>query len=158
LRAFSVLAHSGGLPLDIAALASLQTPLNTVRVPQHETRYARSGDVSIAYQVSGAGAFDLVLFPGWVTNVEVMWEDPKYRALWERLGSFARFIQFDKRGTGLSDRAAGIADMETRMDDVRAVMDAAGSERAAILGISEGWDPLGARRNDSGDVYHPQRP
>jgi pimeloyl-ACP methyl ester carboxylesterase len=133
-----VLAPSGGLPLVIAAVASLQTPLNTVRVPEPETRYARSGDVSIAYQVSGAGAFDLVLFPGWVTNVEVMWEDPKYRALWERLGSFARFIQFDKRGTGLSDRAAGIADMETRMDDVRAVMDATGSERAAILGISEG--------------------
>ena len=116
----------------------LQTPLNTVGVPEPETRYARSGDVSIAYRVCGAGAFDLVLFPGWVTNVELMWEDPKYRAFFGQLGSFARFIWFDKRGTGLSDRAAGIADMETRMDDVRAVLDAAGSERSAILGISEG--------------------
>jgi pimeloyl-ACP methyl ester carboxylesterase len=112
-------------------------------VPQPETHYARSGDVSIAYQVSGEGPFDLVIFPGWITNLELMWDDPKYRAHFERLGSFARLIRFDKRGTGLSDRVAGIADMETRMDDVRAVMDAAGCERAALMGISEGG-PLAA--------------
>jgi pimeloyl-ACP methyl ester carboxylesterase len=98
---------------------------------QPETRYARSGDVSIAYQVSGAGPFDLVISPGWVTNLELFWEDPNCRAHFERLGKFSRLIRFDKRGTGLSDRVAGIADMETRMDDVRAVLDAAGSERAA---------------------------
>jgi pimeloyl-ACP methyl ester carboxylesterase len=112
-------------------------------VPQPATCYARSGDVSIAYQVSGEGPFDLVVFPGWVTNVELQWEDERYAAHFERLGSFSRLIRFDKRGTGLSDRMAGIADMETRMDDVRAVMDAAGSERAAVLGISEGG-PLAA--------------
>jgi class 3 adenylate cyclase len=107
-------------------------------MPQPETRYARSGDVSIAYQVSGGGSFDLVVFPAWITNVELMWDDPKYRTHFERLGSFARLIRFDKRGTGLSDRVAGIADMETRMDDVRAVMDGAGSEHAALMGVSEG--------------------
>jgi pimeloyl-ACP methyl ester carboxylesterase len=90
---------------------------------QPDTCYARSGDVSIAYQVSGDGPFDLVVFPGWITNVELMWEDESYRAHFERLGSFCRLIRFDKRGTGLSDRMAGIADMETRMDDVRAVME-----------------------------------
>jgi pimeloyl-ACP methyl ester carboxylesterase len=120
--------------------SKLQT---TDDVQQLETRYARSGQVSIAYQVSGSGSFDLVIFPGWVTNVELMLEDARYRAHFERLGAFARLIRFDKRGTGMSDRVAGIADMETRMDDVRAVMDAAGSERAAVMGISEGG-PLAA--------------
>jgi pimeloyl-ACP methyl ester carboxylesterase len=108
-----------------------------------ETRYARSGDVNIAYQVLGAGPFDLIIFPGWITNLELLWDDAKYRAHFERLGSFARLIRFDKRGTGLSDRVAGIADMETRMDDVRAVLDAARSERSAVMGISEGG-PLAA--------------
>src|SRR5262245_21180241 len=67
---------------------------------QPETRYARSGDVSLAYQVSGEGPFDLVIFPGWVTNLELFWEDPNYRAHFERLGKFSRLIRFDKRGTG----------------------------------------------------------
>ncbi len=103
-----------------------------------ETRYARSGDVSIAYQVIGEGPFDLVFVPGFVSNVEYAWEEPSLVAFYERLASFCRLIVFDKRGTGLSDRVGEVATLETRMDDVRAVMDAVGSERAALLGYSEG--------------------
>ena len=105
-----------------------------------ETRYARSGDVHIAYQVVGSGPIDLVFVPGWITHLELGWEDP-YEAEWRRrLASFARLIIFDKRGTGLSDRVpvGELPILEERMDDVRAVMDAAGSERAALLGVSEG--------------------
>ena len=101
-------------------------------------RYAQSGDVSIAYQVSGDGPFDLVLVPGFVSHLEYDWEEPRHAAFLERLGSFARLIRLDKRGTGLSDRHGGIADLETRMDDVRAVMDAVGSESAALFGYFEG--------------------
>jgi class 3 adenylate cyclase len=103
-----------------------------------ETHYARSGDVSIAYQVLGDGTFDVVFVPPLVSNVELGWEVPGTRAFLERLGSFSRLIHFDKRGTGMSDRVAGAPTLETRMDDVRAVMDAAGSERAALVGWSEG--------------------
>jgi class 3 adenylate cyclase/dienelactone hydrolase len=101
-------------------------------------RYARSGDVNIAYQVTGEGEFDLVLVPGFFSHLEVDWEHPRHAHFLERLGSFARLICFDKRGTGLSDRAVGLPDFETRMDDVRAVMDAAGSTSAALFGYSEG--------------------
>lgn len=101
-------------------------------------RYARSGDVSIAYQVSGEGPLDVVLVPGFFSHLELDWEHPGSARLFERLGSFARLIRFDKRGTGLSDRAVGLPDFEARMDDVRAVMDAVGSEAAALLGYSEG--------------------
>jgi class 3 adenylate cyclase len=104
----------------------------------HETRYARSGDVSIAYQVVGDGPFDLVFVPPTVSHVELGWEVPGMHVLRDGLSSFARLIFFDKRGTGMSDRVAGAPTLETRMDDVRAVMDAAGSERAALLGWSEG--------------------
>jgi len=100
--------------------------------------YAQNGDVSIAYQVTGDGPFDLVLVPGFVSHLEFDWEEPRYAAFLERLGTFARLIRLDKRGTGLSDRHGGIADLETRMDDVRAVMDAAGSESAALFGYFEG--------------------
>lgn len=103
-----------------------------------ETRYTRSGDVNIAYQVVGDGPRDLVFVPGWASNVEVFWEEPTVARFFERLASFARLILFDKRGTGLSDRVADIPNLETRMDDVRAVMDAAESTRAALLGNSEG--------------------
>lgn len=103
-----------------------------------ETRYARSGDVNIAYQVSGEGPFDLVFVPGYVTHLELHWDMPSFVPVLERLGSFARLIRFDKRGTGMSDRVGGAPTLETRMDDVRAVMDAAGSERAAFFGLSEG--------------------
>jgi pimeloyl-ACP methyl ester carboxylesterase len=103
-----------------------------------ETRYARSGDVLIAYQVVGSGPFDLVFVPGFVSNLEVAWEWPSFAHLLSRLASFSRLIVFDKRGTGLSDRVGGIPTLEQRMDDVRAVMDAVGSSQAALLGVSEG--------------------
>ena len=104
-------------------------------IPQ--TRYARSGDVSIAYQVFGAGP-DLVYIAGFVSNVELMWEEPRLARFLRGLGSFARVITFDKRGTGLSDRVTSLPTLEQRMDDVRAVMDAVGSGRAALFGHSEG--------------------
>ena len=102
------------------------------------TRYAKSGDVSIAYQVVGEGPLDLVYVPGWISSVELTWEEPSVARFFERLASFSRLIQFDKRGTGLSDRDVGFPTLEDRMDDVRAVMDAIGSARAALLGMSEG--------------------
>lgn len=103
-----------------------------------ETRYARSGDVSVAYQVTGDGPFDVVVVPGFLSHVELAWRNEFDGALRKRLASFSRLIVFDKRGTGMSDRVAGIPALETRIDDVRAVMDAAGSRRAAVVGISEG--------------------
>lgn len=102
-----------------------------------EIRYARSGDVNIAYQVIGNGPFDLIHVPMFVSNLELQWEDPAERRYFERLASFSRLIMFDKRGTGLSDRVP-VATLEERMDDLRAVMDDAGSERAAVFGSSEG--------------------
>ncbi len=105
---------------------------------QPETRYAKSGDVNIAYQVAGEGPLDLVLVAGFVSHLEHDWEEPRMARFLERLASFSRLIRFDKRGTGLSDRPGGLPDLETRMDDVRAVMDAVGSERAALFGYSEG--------------------
>ena len=104
------------------------------------TRYAKSGNVQIAYQVVGQGPLDLVLVPGFLSNLEVHWEDEGFSRLLQRLATFTRLIQLDKRGTGLSDRvdANDLPSLETRMDDVRAVMDAAGSGRAALLGASEG--------------------
>jgi class 3 adenylate cyclase len=109
-------------------------------VERSETRYARSGEVSIAYQVVGDGPFDLVYVPGFVSNIELMWEEPGLARFLERLASFSRLILFDKRGTGLSDPVPndGLPTLEERMDDVRAVMDAVGSKRAALLGHSEG--------------------
>jgi pimeloyl-ACP methyl ester carboxylesterase len=107
-----------------------------VDLPQ--TRYAQSGDVSIAYQVVGEGPFDVVWVPGSVSNVELGWETAALGDIYRTVASFCRLVIFDKRGTGLSDRVAGVADLETRMDDVRAVMDAAGSQRAALVGVSEG--------------------
>jgi len=103
-----------------------------------ETQYARSGDVSIAYQVFGEGPLDLVFVPPHVSNVELVWEIPSRAAGMRRLAEFSRVITFDKRGTGLSDRMSGAPSLEERMDDVRAVMDAVGSERAALLGVLEG--------------------
>ena len=97
------------------------------------TRYARSGNVRIAYQVLGNGPFDLVYVPGYVSNMDLYWESPSWSDFFSRLASFSRLILFDKRGTGLSDRMAGVATLEERMDDVRAVMDAALSEKAALF-------------------------
>src|SRR5919109_3152841 len=107
-----------------------------VEAPQ--TRFARSGDVSIAYQVVGDGPLDLVLVHGWVCGFHPGWERAQIAHFYRRLASIGRLILFDKRGTGLSDRVRGVAPLEERTDDVRAVMDAVGSERAALLGISEG--------------------
>lgn len=103
-----------------------------------ETRYARAGAASIAYQMLGEGPLDLVLVPGFVSHVEVGWEEPNLAHFLTRLASFARLILFDKRGTGLSDPIVETPSMAERMDDIRAVMDAAGSQRAALLGVSEG--------------------
>jgi len=100
-------------------------------------QYARSGDVHVAYQVVGDGPIDLVVAMGAFTNLEVLWEVPEYRRLCENLGSFARLLLFDKRGMGLSDRVH-FGTLDERMDDIRAVMDAAGSESAALMGVSEG--------------------
>jgi class 3 adenylate cyclase/pimeloyl-ACP methyl ester carboxylesterase len=103
-----------------------------------ETRYAKSGDLSIAYQVFGNGPRDIVFVPGFISHCDLSWETPLLRGIAERLGSIGRTITFDKRGTGLSDRTLGFGTAEDRMDDIRAVMDTAGSERAAIIGLSEG--------------------
>ena len=105
---------------------------------QPETRYAKSGDVRIAFQVVGSGPFDVVFIPGFISNLDVAWESPVRARFFSRLSSFSRLILFDKRGTGLSDRVSAMPTLEERMDDVRAVMDAAGSDRAALFGISEG--------------------
>jgi class 3 adenylate cyclase len=102
------------------------------------TRYAKSGDVHVAYQVMGSGPLDLVFVPGFVSHLEAGWQLSDYAKFLHRLASFSRLILFDKRGTGLSDRGSHHFTLEHRMDDLRAVMDAAESERAAIFGISEG--------------------
>jgi class 3 adenylate cyclase/alpha-beta hydrolase superfamily lysophospholipase len=102
------------------------------------TRYAKSGDVHIAYQVFGSGATDLVFVPGFISHIENYWDHPDLARWLLRLGAFARVIMFDKRGTGLSDPVSNVPSLDLRMDDVRAVMDASGSKRAALLGVSEG--------------------
>ncbi len=102
------------------------------------TKYAKSGGVHIAYQVIGDGPLDLVFVMGWVSHLDWFWEEPRFARFLRRLAAFSRLILFDKRGTGLSDRAVGLPPLEQRMDDVRAVLDAVGSERAALFGISEG--------------------
>jgi pimeloyl-ACP methyl ester carboxylesterase/class 3 adenylate cyclase len=103
-----------------------------------EVRYAQSGDVNIAYSVVGDGPFDVVFIAGWVISALELAREGPPAEFYRRMASFCRLILFDKRGTGLSDRVTGIPDLETRMDDVRAVMDAAGSKRAAVMGFSEG--------------------
>jgi class 3 adenylate cyclase len=105
---------------------------------QPETKYAPNGDVSLAYQVFGEGDLDLVVVNGYLGHVELIWENEPAARFLEGLASFARVINFDRRGSGLSDPVAEAPTLEQRMDDVRAVMDAAGSKRAALMGISEG--------------------
>jgi pimeloyl-ACP methyl ester carboxylesterase/class 3 adenylate cyclase len=105
-------------------------------IPQ--TQYAKCGRLSIAYQVLGSGPIDLVYAHGWVSHLEYAWENPDYARFFRRLASFSRLIMFDRRGMGLSDRDVGPSTLEERVDDIRAVMDAVGSERAALLGVSEG--------------------
>jgi pimeloyl-ACP methyl ester carboxylesterase len=118
------------LALGIESLAGSDAP--------PRTQYARSGDVSIAYQVFGDGPIDLVVTPGFVSNVDLIWDEPVIARYHRQLSSFARVTVFDKRGTGLSDRVANVPTLEQRIDDLRAVMDAAGVERAALMGVSEG--------------------
>ncbi|MCB0689934.1 MAG: alpha/beta fold hydrolase [Saprospiraceae bacterium] len=103
-----------------------------------ETKYARSGRISIAYQVFGSGQTDLVYVPGWVSNIDLMWQNRQLSNFLSRLGQYARVILFDKRGTGLSDRVTELSTLEERMDDIRAVMSAVGSSRAILFGHSEG--------------------
>ena len=103
-----------------------------------ETRYAQSGDLSIAYQVAGDGPIDILFVPGFVSNVELMWERPAFQTMLSRLAGIGRLVFFDKRGTGCSDRSLGTGSSEDRMDDLRAVADAAGIESAVVIGISEG--------------------
>jgi pimeloyl-ACP methyl ester carboxylesterase len=105
---------------------------------QPVTRYAKSGDVHIAYQVFGEGAINLVVVPGFVSNFETFWDEPDLVRWMLRLASYARVLTFDKRGTGMSDRVADLPGLDQRMDDLRAVMDAAGMEHASVFGISEG--------------------
>jgi pimeloyl-ACP methyl ester carboxylesterase len=109
-------------------------------VQAHETRYTRSGDLNIAYQVVGDGPLDLVYVPGWISNVELNWDEPSHAHVLERLARFSRPILFDKRGTGLSDPVPldRLPPLEERMDDVRAVLDAVGSWQTAVFGFSEG--------------------
>lgn len=117
----------------------MDPPLRMVgTVQQPETRYAASDGLSIAYQVVGDGPLDVVLVPGFISHVDLNWELPPLGGALRRLSNVARVVVFDKRGTGLSDREFGHGTLEERMDDVRAVMDAVGMERASIYGISEG--------------------
>ncbi len=102
------------------------------------TQYTSAGDISIAYQVVGDGPIDLLYAQGWMTNIEYAWESPHYADFLTKLSRFSRLIFFDKRGSGLSDRDVGFATLEQRTDDITAVLDAVGSEKAAIFGVSEG--------------------
>ena len=122
----------------LAEGSSHQLKAAPLKIP--ETMYAKSGNVNIAYQVVGDAPLDLVFVMGWVSHLEYFWKEPSFAHFLQRLSSFARLILFDKRGTGLSDRVPNneLPTLEQRMDDVRAVMDAAGSERAALIGVSEG--------------------
>lgn len=107
-------------------------------MPAPQTRYAKSGEVNVAYQVLGEGPIDLVYVWGWISHLDFQWTDPTIASFLRRLASFSRLIMFDKRGIGLSDPVGATPTFEERMDDIRAVMDAVGSERAALLGFSEG--------------------
>jgi pimeloyl-ACP methyl ester carboxylesterase/DNA-binding winged helix-turn-helix (wHTH) protein len=127
-------------PTHLAAAEPALRPLGAALAQPHPppTHYAQSGDVSIAYQVLGDGPIDLVFVMGWVSHLDYFWREPSFARFLTRLASFSRLILFDKRGTGLSDRVAELPTLEQRMDDVRAVLEAVGSKRAALLGVSEG--------------------
>jgi pimeloyl-ACP methyl ester carboxylesterase/DNA-binding CsgD family transcriptional regulator len=129
---------AGWLQTSEAAPKRGTTAMPPTRPLHHpRTQYARSNDVNVAFQVFGAGPFDLVVVPGWVSHLEHMWQHPLYEAYLQRLSRFVRLILFDKRGTGLSDRVS-VGTLDDRVDDIRVVMDALGIRRAAIYGISEG--------------------
>jgi hypothetical protein len=124
-----------------------------------ETRYAKSGDVHIAYQVVGDGPLDLIFVPGFVSNVEMVWESPGWARFFSRLAAFSRLILFDKRGTGLSDRHVGVAYLEERMDDVRAVMDdVRAGNGCRRLRARRAVRRLGRRRHEHAVCRHLSRP
>src|SRR3990170_594990 len=111
-------------------------PQESSMVATTETRYVKSGDVHIAYQIVGEGPLDIVFVPGFVSNLDANWDSLGRANVFNRLASFGRLILFDKRGTGLSDRSSQIFSLEQRMSDVQAIMDAVGSQRAALFGVS----------------------
>ena len=111
-----------------------------------ETRYARSGDLQIAYQVLGDGPLDVVFVPLFVSNIDVMWEVPDVARMLRRIASFSRLIVFDRRGSGMSDGTPGVASLEEQIDDVRAVLDAVGAEQPALISIDGGLRAVGAVR------------
>src|SRR5262249_36380578 len=126
-------------PTPVAVPAAVPAPpAPSLPVVPGPVQYARSGDVNIAYQLCGSGPVDLVFVMGWVSHLEYFWKEPSFARFLGRLASFSRLILFDKRGTGLSDPVTLLPTLEQRMDDVRAVLDAAGSRRAVLLGVSEG--------------------
>ncbi|MEZ5355713.1 MAG: alpha/beta fold hydrolase [Bryobacteraceae bacterium] len=128
------------LPPEPVPAPDLPAPGAHTPIAQPATRYTLSGEVNIAYQMLGEGAIDVVFVMGWVSHLEYFWLEPRFARFLQRLASFSRLILFDKRGTGLSDRVPihQLPTLELRMDDVRAVMDAVGSKRAVIVGVSEG--------------------
>ncbi|HEX7437152.1 MAG TPA: alpha/beta hydrolase, partial [Caldimonas sp.] len=107
-------------------------------MPTPSTRYAQSAGVHIAWQALGGGERDLLFVQGWVSNIEANWQFAEIDSFLRRLAAFGRLIVFDKRGTGLSDRVARMPSMEERMDDVRAVLEAAQARAAVVIGVSEG--------------------
>ena len=131
---------AGARVIDVLPSQVTHKQLEPALTRPPETMYARSGDVNIAYQVIGDAPLDLVFVMGWVSHLEYFWREPSFARFLLRLASFSRLILFDKRGTGLSDHVPinQLPTLEQRMDDVRAVMDAVGSERAALCGVSEG--------------------
>jgi len=122
----------------LTQLCGTLEPEESSQMQRPRTRYARCGDVSIAYQVIGQGPIDLVYAPPWLNNVEYAWESPDYARFLTKLARFSRLIFFDKRGTGLSDREVGVPTLEQRSEDISTVLDAVGSKNAALLGASEG--------------------
>ena len=135
LRTRRMSTGNGTRPLHAATGARRQSEADVAR-PQ--TRYVKSSGCNIAYQVTGDGPFDMIYVPGWVSNLDYLWASPRVTHVLERLGSFCRLILCDKRGTGLSDRSVGFPDLEQRMEDVLAVLDAVGSKRTVMFGSSEG--------------------
>ena len=134
-RGYRFIAAVRRLPLDSCGAES-RRPVENRSSPPSATRH--SGNVNIAYQVIGNGPIDLVFVMGWVSHLEYYWREPSFARFLRRLAGFSRLILFDKRGTGLSDPVTEMPTLEQRMDDVRAVLDAVGSRRAALLGVSEG--------------------
>src|SRR5580765_2375558 len=136
-RGYRFIAEVSTQPQDSEPPRSSPASL-PIGVTPGPVQYARSGDVNIAYQVCSAGPVDLVFVMGWVSHLEYYWKEPSFARFLSRLASFSRLILFDKRGTGLSDPVTQLPTLEQRMDDVRAVLDAVGSRRAVLLGVSEG--------------------